>query len=511
MKKRFVSVLLILMLTLTLAPPVSAAENMVSGLKSMPKLSADEITRLLEENPTGMPTEAAEIYDAAPSLTAPYAAGAVKNAVLQKALNRLNALRAIAGLPAVVLDDALCENAQYGAVLLAASEFGHNPARPADMDEAFYETAHGATASSNISAGSSLVGAVDSFMNDSDTGNIDRVGHRRWQLNPTMGKVGFGYVLAPSSRYGRFSTEKVFDRSGAGGDYDFIAWPASGSFPATLFGGGIAWSVTLDPAQYTAPDQTALTVTLRRESDAQTWTFSGAQPYSVGSGDFFNVNNSGYGVSNCIIFRPAGVSAYDGLYSVSIEGLKTVDGNEASISYQVDFFTPGDKGVDTGFADVPKDAYYASAVKWAVENGVTTGTSLSTFSPNDTCTRGQVVTFLWRACGSPEPAPTENPFYDVSESEYWYKPVLWAVEKGITSGYSPHMFHPNDTCTRAHIVTFLWRAGGSPDKTGTGNWWDDPVNWARGAGVLDGTSRDFVPADECPRCDVVTYLYRTAR
>lgn len=114
------------------------------------------------------------------------------------------------------------------------------------------------------------------------------------------------------------------------------------------------------------------------------------------------------------------------------------------------------------FTDVPADAYYHDAVLWALDKNVTTGTSKTTFSPSATCTRGQVVTFLWRAMGCPEPASTENPFTDVTESDYFYKAVLWAVEKGVTNGTTDTTFGPNGTCTSAHVVTFLWRANGKP-------------------------------------------------
>lgn len=108
------------------------------------------------------------------------------------------------------------------------------------------------------------------------------------------------------------------------------------------------------------------------------------------------------------------------------------------------------------FVDVPAGAYYYDVVAWAVENNVTDGTSSTTFSPNNACTRAQMVTFLWRAAGSPEPETTVNPFNDVSASAYYYKAVLWAAEQGITSGTSATTFSPDNACIRAQIVTFLW-------------------------------------------------------
>ena len=113
---------------------------------------------------------------------------------------------------------------------------------------------------------------------------------------------------------------------------------------------------------------------------------------------------------------------------------------------------------DVRFVDVPDDAYYYDAVYWAVDQGITTGTSETTFSPDDPCTRAQAVTFLWRAAGEPAPASTENPFTDVISGEYYYNAVLWAIEKGITKGTGETTFSPGDDCLRSQIVTFLYRA-----------------------------------------------------
>ena len=109
------------------------------------------------------------------------------------------------------------------------------------------------------------------------------------------------------------------------------------------------------------------------------------------------------------------------------------------------------------FTDVAEGEYYYDAVAWAVANKITAGTSATTFSPNDGCTRGQVVTFLWRSAGEPEPTSSTNPFKDVKADDYFYKAVLWAVEKGITMGTDKTHFSPDDTCTRAQVVTFMFR------------------------------------------------------
>lgn len=168
------------------------------------------------------------------------------------------------------------------------------------------------------------------------------------------------------------------------------------------------------------------------------------------------------------------------------------------------------------FTDVPASAYYYDAVYWAVENGVTNGTSATTFSPDASCTRAQMVTFLWRAAGSPEPESTVNPFTDVSASAYYYDAVLWAVEQGITNGTSATTFGPDVTVTRGQTVTFLWRYDGSPAVSGSGfddvvsdAYYADAVAWAASEGVTSGTSATtFSPSNDCTRGQIVTFLYR---
>ena len=168
------------------------------------------------------------------------------------------------------------------------------------------------------------------------------------------------------------------------------------------------------------------------------------------------------------------------------------------------------------FADVPTGAYYYDAVAWAVENGVTGGTSATTFSPDNACTRAQMMTFLWRAAGSPEPESNVNPFADVSSSAYYYKAVLWAVENGITSGTSATTFSPDATVTRGQTVTFLWRNAGSPAASGgsfadvaSDAYYAPAVAWAAREGITGGTSATtFSPDNACTRAQIVTFLWR---
>ncbi len=186
------------------------------------------------------------------------------------------------------------------------------------------------------------------------------------------------------------------------------------------------------------------------------------------------------------------------------------------IMHYKDSTSQPDKPTVGGFTDVYAGEYYAEPVKWAVENKITQGESSTTFAPNKTCTRGQIVTFLWRANGSPEPSSTANPFVDVKSGEYYYKAMLWAKEKGITSGTDATHFSPNAACNRAQAVTFLWRANNKPAGSGgsfgdvpSGEYYAEAVKWANGAGVTSGeTSTTFAPDKSCTRGQIVTFLYR---
>ncbi len=174
---------------------------------------------------------------------------------------------------------------------------------------------------------------------------------------------------------------------------------------------------------------------------------------------------------------------------------------------------------DNPFADVKAGAFYYDPVLWAVAHDpqITKGTDATHFSPDATCTRGQVVTFLWRAKGCPEPTKTDNPFSDVKEGAFYYKAVLWAVENGVTNGVDPTHFGPNQGCTRGQVVTFLWRAEGQP-KPGSnanpfadvkGGFYYNAVLWAVEKNITKGTdATHFSPDKTCTRGQIVTFLYR---
>ena len=203
----------------------------------------------------------------------------------------------------------------------------------------------------------------------------------------------------------------------------------------------------------------------------------------------------------------------------SIGAVKSYTFENVSRTHTIEvIFMKANGNPQTGvFVDVPEGSYYEDAVDWAVENGITKGTDDTHFSPDGICTRAQAVTFLWRTAGSPKPEIRTMPFTDVPVGSYYYDAVLWAVENGITKGTSDTTFSPNMTCTRAQIVAFLWRSEKSP-AAGTANpfadvkstaYYADAVLWAVKENITRGTtSTTFSPNADCTRAQIVTFLWR---
>ena len=171
----------------------------------------------------------------------------------------------------------------------------------------------------------------------------------------------------------------------------------------------------------------------------------------------------------------------------------------------------------SGFVDVKPSDYFYDAVNWAVEQKITAGTDATHFSPDHSCTRAQAVTFLWRAAGEPEPENTAVTFTDVAPGAYYAKAVSWAVEQGITAGTSATKFSPEAVCTRAQVVSFLYRSANSPEVSGEGSfsdvasgaYYENAVRWAVANGITAGTGQNrFSPDARCVRGQVVSFLYR---
>ncbi len=261
---------------------------------------------------------------------------------------------------------------------------------------------------------------------------------------------------------------------------------------------------------------------------------SSSTNYSITAGNFphgsINVSpkSASKGTKVTITIRP------DQGYTLDDLAVKDANGNSVELVKETDvrytFIMPGSKvTIDATFSeieqhpsskidftDVSVDAYYYDAVAWAVEKGITVGTSATTFSPDAPCTRAQIVTFLWRAAGSPSMGGS-NPFTDVAPGSYYYDAVQWAVTQGITVGTSATTFSPDATCTRGQTVAFLYRYEKSPAISGGNAFTDVPsdayytnaVQWAVNNGVTAGTSATtFSPSDTCTRAQIVTFLYR---
>ena len=265
-----------------------------------------------------------------------------------------------------------------------------------------------------------------------------------------------------------------------------------------------------------------------------------AQPRSntvgLGAKTAFTVTATGENLSYKWQYQKVGETGWTDYYggttaSITVKGSRTNGGckyrcvvsneggsvtSEAAIlTVDLDHTCPGAEFTDMPPYGTPEH----EAVDWAIETGLTTGTSDTTFSPDKTVTRGQAVTFLWRACGSPEPETAENPFTDVKESSYCYKAVLWANENDITNGTSDTTFSPNKTCSRGHILTFLYRQQGSPevDESVTvtytdvkaGAYYETAMKWAYANGIDRGVSATkFAPGANCTRASTVVFLYR---
>ena len=278
--------------------------------------SITEIKAFIKAHPF---TYTASAFDITPSPKAPYAAGKLSRATVDNALNCLNQIRYIAGLNHDVANDEEYEKMVQAGTLVDAAirSLTHYPGQPSDMDDALYQLGASGASSSNLAVGfgslpSSIIGG---WMSDSDAGNIDRVGHRRWCLSPAMGATGFGNVQSYTGMY-------AFDRDGLFRGL-VSAWPAQNT-PIQYFAHDDPWSYSSGIAE-----SGSITVTMKRENTNETWTFSKS---SVDG--YFNVDNGGYGINGCVIWRPKDITYHaNDVFDITISGLKN-----GKVHYHVTFF-----------------------------------------------------------------------------------------------------------------------------------------------------------------------------
>ena len=342
-----------LLCILLCAAPVTAARVKAPAPEPLPDLTADiaadPVQQAIADQWAALAPEATAVFSVVPSAVVPYAIGELDSVYLNDALQLLNFYRRLAGLEEVILSDHLNVQAQYGAVVLAANNtLTHTPKKPADMTESFYRMGANACAGSNISmrygydSAILLQSAIRAHMDELSASNRADLGHRRWLLDPGLGKVGFGLATSATNR--QYITVPISDDTGTGDMPDVILWPAAGQFPNNVFSPGTPWSVILDPEVYLVPRETQLQVTVTRHRDGKVFVppVLDGQSQLTDEGSYLLVNSENYGAGCCISFSigktALGDSSYWGDYTVSITGLYTLDGQHALVEYTVRFF-----------------------------------------------------------------------------------------------------------------------------------------------------------------------------
>lgn len=418
--------------------PWQASAASAGGDSGLPTHSGQEVAAMwkLLMNPTG---DVNNPYLTQPSSSEPYKPGSLKADYIMDGVNAINFYRFISGLPYDVTSTAeLNTQAQYGSVLLAAEDdFSHEPAQPANMTNDFYNKGLASTSTANIYGSTGyddhiVVRSIDAYMEDSDTYNLDRLGHRRWILNPPLKQVGIGLAKSPVNWM--YSATQVFDHSRKENvSYSYIAYPAPGAFPIEVFKSFYGWSFSINPKEFTKPALKDVTVSLKRLSDNKTWNLSSKNSGDTNADAYFNVENSNYGTGPAIIFRPNDVGEYKAgdRFEVTINGLKSISGTAKTISYTVDFMsaknyvpatTVTNPVAATQFTDISKH-WAKIAIEWAAGEGIISDIK-GPFRPGDSVTEEEFLRMFTSALGITVRASAEGErwstrFYDYAiENEY---------------------------------------------------------------------------------------------
>ncbi len=496
-------------------------------------------------------------FAAVPSVRAPYSPGKLSDSMLAQALAYVNFIRYAAGLPAVTAPEKDNLAAQYGAMLLAASNtLSHTPSCPADMPRPVYQTGLQALSQSNISYLQFSTGtsgardklertmplSIQGYMNAQGRSNRAHVAHRRWILNPNLTTIGIG--CADANAGSEYQVLKILDATSGAScpDYQFIAWPASGVFPSQAINPKNPWSITLNPKQFKIPSRRDLTITITRE-DGKCWTLNGKSSSDSGREEFLLVNTERYGVPNCIIFAFAAGQAdkLSGSYHVTVSGLTTTGGAAAILDYT------------TTFAEIENAAHVwgdfvptvpATCTKggWAVRQCAECGcTEKKELEPLGHCWEQTVLLqasqkyvagkaeFACTRCGAhkldtlpltpcdPAACPCAH-FTDLPPASHWaHNGIDFVIENNIFTGINANTFSPKGTMTRAMMITVLWRMAGKPECTdavafsdvAAGQYYSEAVAWGVSTGIVSGISPScFAPANTVTREQAITFLYR---
>lgn len=408
--KRVGLILLSCLFLLFWLPGVSSAEQVDSLLPARSEQEInDKWNQWMKPENRNLP-----VFLDTPGTASPYSPGKLTEDYLKQGLDATNFYRFISGLEGdLVLEPSLNEQAQHGAVLIAATgQLNHYPEQPADMTNDFYELGYQSAGTSNLyfaygQTGNLLAKSVIAYMDDSDPFNIDRLGHRRWILSPQLQKIGFGLAAIQNADHNRreyYSAMQVFDTSRSNTvDYNYSLFPNQGAFPIEAFGAEQAWSVHLNPKHFQKPALSDVQVQVTRLSDQKTWQLNHTTP--TANQAYFNVDTTQYGYGYGIIFRPDNIRLLqDGdQFKVTVTGLTKADGTSAHISYQTNFFNVGKQtqppkekpAVSSGFIDTA--SHWANgAIHWAVQEKVVSGYEDGTFKPDAQVTEAEFLAMLFK-------------------------------------------------------------------------------------------------------------------
>ena len=495
-------------------------------------------------------------FSAVPSVSSPYSPGKLSDSMIAQGIDYVNFIRCAAGLPMVAANEADNLSAQYGAMLLAASDtLSHTPPRPSDMTQTLYQTCVQALSQSNISCLKFSTGAsrdklektmpltIQSYMNEQGRTNRGLVAHRRWILNPELYAVGLGCADANAST--EYQVLKILDTakgSQSTPDYQFIAWPSSGAFPTQAINCKNPWSITLNPALFKIPSRSDLTITITRD-DGKCWTLNRETSSDAGDEEFLLVNTQTYGVPNCIIFAfPTGqIGKLSGSYRVSVSGLSTVSGKEAVLDYTTAFADMEDTGHVWGdwmTTAPPACTEAGSAYRKCAECGLVEKKTLEPLghlwkqtkilSASEKYIAGKAE-FVCTRCGAEktdslpllqcDPAECScTAFEDMPAATNWaHNGIDFVIENNIFTGINATTFAPRNTMTRAMMITVLWRMAGKPEGSDAADFSDVPsgqyytqaVAWGVANGIVSGITADrFAPGSAVTREQAITFLYR---
>ena len=560
MKRYIVRRMLLLLLILALSAPQSAeagnagtAVFSASGAIGVQARTASDLRQAWEA--IRVPGRR---FDETPSAVYPYRLGRLSVEFLQQNLDMLNFIRLAAGLPPVNDTAANNTDAQYGAVVLAAANtLSHEPPRAPGMDADFYQRGCGAVRSGNISV--VLLGGPDAasiernklraavpmimrnYMDGYGAVNRSSVSHRRWILYPALQSVGFG--CADAADTSMYQVLKVVSAQSSGQDYDFISWPASGSFPTQVISPDAPWSITLNPEKFRTPDRAGICITVTRQSDGRVWTLNASSPADSAADSFLLVDTQRFGVNNCILFAfPSGdKDACAGDYQVRVTGLTTRDGRQAVLDYGMHFVdlencdhtwmpwtvdtqpTCSSSGLQhrlcSDCGERQDQVLQPLGHDWVISAQVEQSTKYRAGTAEFTCSRcgwHKLDALPLIVCQDAD-CPCKR-FTDAPPQGNWaHNGIDFVVENGIFNGTGASTFHPGGNMTRAMLVTVLWRIAGKPeakkDYTFTdvhgSAYYAPAVRWASENGVVTGYSPErFGPENYITREQAVTLLQR---